>query len=69
MAFIPPSKILFRSDETEAEFIEAVKTKGKNPIPLFVYKYTKATVKLNKTVEFPQTQIEEMIRKNIVTPF
>jgi uncharacterized protein YdhG (YjbR/CyaY superfamily) len=69
MAFIPPSKILFKSDETEAEFVDAVKTKGKTPITLFVYRYTKSKVKLNKTVEFPQTQIEEMIRKNIVTPF
>lgn len=67
MAFVPPHKILFSSDETEAECVDAIKTKGKNPIPLFVYRYTKATVKLNKTVEFPQTQIEEMLKKNIIT--
>lgn len=68
--FVPPVKILFVSDDHEATHVGITKTKDKKAIPLFVYKYTKATEKsgkLNKTIEFPQTQIEEMIKKNIVS--
>lgn len=64
-----PKKIMFNTDKNEIEFQEVLTHDGriKMPVPKGNYKYTKSTQKLGFEIAFTETEIENLVNKNIAT--
>lgn len=56
MSFVPPRKILIKSDDNQISYVKTI-PKSKSFPEMFLYKFIKSKTKLNTTVSFSEVEL------------